>query len=111
MKVLVMSYMVIYLLVTVGAALYSYFMTQKMNALRLILTVLSMLLLAVSLYFYSQAYHDVQMVGFAIGFTFISTLFLYNGTKEGSNFTTVMLFSIGRFILHIQFLILLYLFR
>ncbi|MBO4106782.1 hypothetical protein [Streptococcus suis] len=111
MKVLVMSYMVIYLLVTLGAALYSYFMTKKMNALRLILTVLSMLLLAVSLYFYSQAYHDVQMVGFAMGFTLISTLFLYNGTKEGSNFTIVMLFSVGRFILHIQFLVLLYLFR
>ncbi|HFU3730234.1 TPA: hypothetical protein ACGO7Y_001972 [Streptococcus suis] len=111
MKVLVMSYMVIYLLVTLGAALYSYFMTKKMNALRLILTVLSMFLLAVTLYFYSQAYHAVQMVGFALGFTFISTLFLYNGTKEGSNFTVAMLFSVGRFILHIQFLVLLYLFR
>ncbi|MBS8094395.1 hypothetical protein F6P76_04905 [Streptococcus suis] len=111
MKVLVMSYLVIYLLVTLGAALFSYFKTKKMNALRLVLTVLSMLLLAVTLYFYSQSYHAVQMVGFAMGFTFISTLFLYNGTKEGSNFTIVMLFSIGRFILHIQFLILLYLFR
>lgn len=111
MKVLVMSYMVIYLLVTLGAALYSYFKTKKMNALRLIFTVLSMLLLAVTLYFYSQSYHDLQMVGFALGFTFISTLFLYNGTKEGSNFTVAMLFSVGRFILHIQFLVLLYLFR
>ncbi|MGQ7338238.1 hypothetical protein ACTGYP_10085 [Streptococcus suis] len=111
MKVLVMSYMVIYLLVTLVAALFSYFKTKKMNALRLIFTVLSMLLLVVTLYFYSQSYHAVQMVGFAMGFTFISTLFLYNGTKEGSNFTTVMLFSVGRFILHIQFLILLYLFR
>ncbi|HFI0647317.1 TPA: hypothetical protein ACGO32_000938 [Streptococcus suis] len=111
MKVLVMSYMVIYLLVTLGAALFSYLKTKKMNTLRLIFTVLSMLLLAVTLYFYSQSYHAVQMVGFAMGFTFISTLFLYNGTKEGSNFTAVMLFSIGRFILHIQFLILLYLFR
>lgn len=111
MKVLVMSYMVIYLLVTLGAALFSYFKTKKMNTLRLILTILSMILLTSTLYFYSLSYHDVQMVGFATGFTFISTLFLYNGTKEGSNFTTVMLFSIGRFILHIQFLILLYLFR
>lgn len=111
MKVLVMSYMVIYLLVTLGAALFSYFNTKKMNALRLLLTVLSLFLLAVTLYFYSQAYHAVQMVGFAMGFTFISTLFLYNGTKEGSNFTVAMLFSVGRFILHIQFLVLLYLFR
>lgn len=111
MKVLVMSYMVIYLLVTLGAALFSYLKTKKMNTLRMMMTLLSMTLLAVTLYFYSQAYHDLQMVGFALGFTFISTLFLYNGTKEGSNFTTVMLFSIGRFILHIQFLILLYLFR
>ncbi len=60
MKVLVMSYMVIYLLVTLGAALFSYLKTKKMNTLRLILTVLSMLLLAVTLYFYSLAYHDVQ---------------------------------------------------
>ncbi|HFU4460142.1 TPA: hypothetical protein ACGPAL_000089 [Streptococcus suis] len=111
MKVLVMSYMVIYLLVTLGAALFSYFKTKKMNALRLLLKVLSLFLLAVTLYFYSQAYHAVQMVGFALGFTFISTLFLYNGTKEGSNFTVAMLFSVGRFILHIQFLVLLYLFR
>ncbi|HFU4501574.1 TPA: hypothetical protein ACGPA6_001044 [Streptococcus suis] len=111
MKVLVMSYMVIYLLVTLGAALFSYFKTKKMNTLRLLLTVLSLFLLAVTLYFYSQAYHAVQMVGFALGFTFISTLFLYNGTKEGSNFTVAMLFSVGRFILHIQFLVLLYLFR
>ncbi|HFI0700663.1 TPA: hypothetical protein ACGO3H_000097 [Streptococcus suis] len=111
MKVLVMSYMVIYLLVTLGAALFSYLKTKKMNALRLLLTVLSLFLLAVTLYFYSQAYHAVQMVGFALGFTFISTLFLYNGTKEGSNFTVAMLFSVGRFILHIQFLVLLYLFR
>ncbi|MGQ7530633.1 hypothetical protein ACTGYW_00285 [Streptococcus suis] len=111
MKVLVMSYMVIYLFVTLGAALFSYFNTKKMNALRLLLTVLSLFLLAVTLYFYSQAYHAVQMVGFALGFTFISTLFLYNGTKEGSNFTVAMLFSVGRFILHIQFLVLLYLFR
>ncbi|HFI0054982.1 TPA: hypothetical protein ACGORU_001318 [Streptococcus suis] len=111
MKVLVMSYMVIYLLVTLGAALFSYSKTKKMNALRLLLTVLSLFLLAVTLYFYSQAYHAVQMVGFAMGFTFVSTLFLYNGTKEGSNFTVAMLFSVGRFILHIQFLVLLYLFR
>ncbi|HFH9837745.1 TPA: hypothetical protein ACGOVD_000230 [Streptococcus suis] len=111
MKVLVMAYMVIYLLVTLGAALFSFLKTRKMSALRLMLTVLSMFLLAVTLYFYSQSYHDLQMVGFALGFTFTSTLFLYNGTKEGSNFTTVMLFSVGRFILHIQFLILLYLFR
>lgn len=111
MKVLVMSYMGIYLLVTLGAALFSYVKTKKMNALRLLLTVLSMILLAVTLYFYSQSYHALQMVGFALGFTFISTLFLYNGSKEGSNFTIVMLFSVGRFVLHIQFLILLYLFR
>ncbi|HFR3537682.1 TPA: hypothetical protein ACHVCJ_000183 [Streptococcus suis] len=111
MKVLVMSYMVIYLLVTLGAALFSYLKTRKMNGLRLALTVLSVLLLAVTLYFYGQAYHNWQMLGFALGFTFISTLFLYNGTKEGSNFTVAMLFSVGRFILHIQFLVLLYLFR
>lgn len=111
MKVLVMSYIVIYLLVTLGAALFSYLKSKKMNGLRLVLTVLSVLLLAVTLYFYGQSYHNWQMVGFALGFTFISTLFLYNGTKEGSNFTTVMLFSVGRFILHIQLVILLYLFR
>lgn len=111
MKILVMSYMGIYLLVTLVAALYSYLKTKKMNLLRLILTIFAMVLLAVTLYFYAQAYHDLQMLGFALGFTFISTLFLYNGTKEGSRFAYVMAFSIGRFVLHIQFLILLYLFR
>lgn len=111
MKILVISYMVIYLLVTLVSALFSYFKTRRMNGLRLVLTVLSMILLAITLYFYAQSYHDLQMLGFALGFTFISTLFLYNGTKEGSQFATVMLFSAGRFILHIQFIILLYLFR
>ncbi|NQL65936.1 hypothetical protein HO447_04640 [Streptococcus suis] len=111
MKTLIIGYMALYLLVTLVSALYSFLKTKKMNTMRLALTVLSMLLLAVTLYFYSQSYHAVQMVGFAMGFTFISTLFLYNGTKEGSNFTVAMLLSVGRFLLHIQFLILLYLFR
>ncbi|BDD38740.1 hypothetical protein [Streptococcus ruminantium] len=111
MKILVISYMIIYLLVTLIAAIFSYFKTKKMTILRLLLTVLSLALLAISTSFYAQSYQDWQMLGFALGFTFISTLFLYNGTKEGSNFTIIMLFSVGRFILHIQFLILLYLFR
>ncbi len=102
MKVLVMSYMVIYLLVTLGAALFSYLKTKN-EYIALDFNYPIHDIADKHLVFYSQSYHDLQMVGFALGFTFISTLFLYNGTKEGSNFTTVMLFSIGRFILHIQF--------
>lgn len=111
MKVLVMSYMVIYLLVTLGAAGYSYLQTKKMGPLRLLLTFLSLMLLGVTLFFYARSYQDWQMLGFAIGFTSISSLFLYNGTAKGSQFTKVMLFSLGRFLLHLQFLVLLYLFR
>ncbi|MFX3816625.1 hypothetical protein ACJBTP_11390, partial [Streptococcus suis] len=62
MKVLVMSYMVIYLFVTLGAALFSYLKTQKMKTLRLILTILSMILLTSTMYFYSQSYHDLHLV-------------------------------------------------
>lgn len=111
MKLLVMSYMVIYLLVVFGAAVFHYIKTKKMNMTRFILTMLSMMLLVVTLYFYSQFYQSWQMVGFALGFTSISTIFLYNGMKEGSHFIVALLLNTGRFILHIQFLLLLYLFR
>ncbi len=90
-----------------------------MNTLRLVLTVLSMLLLAVTLYFYSQSYHDLQMVGFALGFTFISTLFSIMERKkvvilqqlcsfplEGLsyifNFNFALSLSIEQFILSVQ---------
>ncbi|HEL2576092.1 TPA: hypothetical protein ACGO9B_000409 [Streptococcus suis] len=111
MKTLIIGYMALYLLVTLVSALYSFLKTKKMNLLRLSLTFLAMLVLAVTLYYYSQSYHAFQMIGFALGFTFISTLFLFNGTKEGTNFIAAMLLSVGRFVLHIQFLVLLYLFR
>ncbi|MER0123311.1 hypothetical protein ABPH35_06560 [Streptococcus sp. ZJ93] len=111
MKTIMIVYMGIYLLVTVIAAAFSYFKTKRMNRLCVWLTLLSCLLLVVTLCFYAQGYQPIQMLGFAIGFTLISSLFLYNGTREGTQFIYTFLFSAGRFLLHLQFLLLLYLFR
>ncbi|MGT2963610.1 hypothetical protein [Streptococcus acidominimus] len=111
MKIIMIAYMSLYLLVTLLAAAYSYLKTRRMNRLCLFLTLGTCLLLLVTLISYSQGYHPLQMVGFAVGFTLISSLFLYNGTREGAQFAYTFLFSAGRFLLHLQFLILLYIFR
>ena len=111
MKPLIMFYMGIYLLVTLLSTTYSFLKSKKMTRLRFLLALLAMLVLIITLYFYSQSYHAWQMLGFALGFTSISILFLYNGSKADSDFTKVMLMSFGRFLLHFQFLILLYVFR
>lgn len=111
MKNVMIVYMGLYLVITLLAAMYSYVKTKRMNGFRLGLTLLASLLLLMTLISYSQSYQPLQMVGFAVGFTVISSLFLYNGTKEGTQFAYTFLFSVGRFLLHLQFLILLYLFR
>ncbi|MBF0777757.1 hypothetical protein [Streptococcus cuniculi] len=111
MKIIMIAYMGIYLIVTLLAATYSYFKTKRMNRLCLFLTLGACLLLLVILISYCQGYDPLQMVGFALGFTLISSLFLYNGTREGAQFVYTFLFSAGRFLLHLQFLILLYIFR
>ncbi|MBF0787781.1 hypothetical protein IR123_07785 [Streptococcus sp. 19428wC2_LYSM12] len=111
MKIIMIAYMGIYLIVTILATAYSYFQTKRMNRFCLFLSLSICLLLLVVLFFYSQGYHPLQMLGFALGFTLISSLFLYNGTREGTQFMYTFLFSTGRFLLHLQFLILLYIFR
>lgn len=111
MKIIMVAYMGIYLLITLLAAAYSYLKTKRMNGLCLCLTLLASVLLLITLVCYSRGYHPLQMVGFALGFTVISSLFLYNGTREGADFLYTFLFSAGRFLLHLQFLIFLYIFR
>lgn len=111
MKFLVLVYLLLYLLVTLLAALYSFIRTKKMSRLRFLLVCGILLVLGVTAIFYMQGYHVLQMLFFALGFNGISTLFLYNGRQEGSNFVIGMLFHVGRFLFHIQFILLLYLFR
>lgn len=111
MKIIMLAYMGIYLFVTILAATYSYFKTKRMNRFCLFLSLGACLLLLVTSISYSQGYQPLQMLGFALGFTMISSLFLYNGTRGNTQFIYTFLFSAGRFFLHLQFLILLYIFR
>lgn len=111
MKLLVASYMGLYLLITLVTTVYSYRVTKKMTGLLCLLALSLLGLLALTLYFYLQSYQVWQMLSFALAFTAISSLYLYNGSQAGSDFTKVMLFSFGRFLLHFQLLVLLYIFR
>ncbi|MGZ7196553.1 hypothetical protein ACXWOC_10230, partial [Streptococcus pyogenes] len=66
----------------------------------------------VSLVFYARAYHPLQMVGFALSFTLISSIFFYNGVRDKtSKFNMVITLSMIRLFLHLQLLFFLYLFR
>lgn len=112
MKIFIVAYMILYLLVVLGTALYSFFKTRKMSRLRLSLVFLALIIIAVSLVFYAQAYHPLQMVGFALAFTSISSLFLYNSlVGENNSFFVMFGLSFLRLVIHLQLLFLLYFFR
>lgn len=112
MKIMIVAYTILYLLSVIGAAGYSLKISKRMDGLRFSLTLLAVLVVAVTLFFYAQTYQPIQMVAFALAFTSISTLFLYNGLKnENPNFLVMMALSGGRLIIHIQLLVFLYLFR
>ncbi|TCD46318.1 hypothetical protein D3X11_02465 [Streptococcus sp. X16XC17] len=112
MKVFIIAYMVLYLLIVLGATLYSFFKTKKMNSLRLGLVIFALVVIAISLFFYAQVYHPLQMVGIALAFTSISSLFLYNSlVGENNSFFTMFGLSFLRLVIHLQLLFLLYFFR
>lgn len=111
-KTLMIAYMGIYILVVLAAAVYSYFKSKHMNLLCFILSLISLAVILLSLVFYAQSYHPIQMLAFALSFTLISSLFLYNGVQDkNSKFSMVMTLSVIRLFIHLQLLFLLYLFR
>lgn len=112
MHKMMIAYVLLYILVVLGSAFYSYFKSKKMNGLRLGLTLVATVLVAGSLFSYVQAYQPIQMLGFAIGFTSISSLFLYNSlVSEGNKFSVMFGLSFLRLIIHLQLLACLYIFR
>lgn len=112
MKLLAISYLILYILVALGAGLYSFLKTKKMRLPYFLLLTFFLLVVGVSLIFYAQVYHPVQMVAFALSFTAISSLFFYTSYQgQDSNFLTVFILSGIRFLVHIQLLALLYFLR
>lgn len=109
---LLIVYMAIYILMVLSAAFYSYFKTRRMPLAGFLLSVACLVVVLVSLVFYAQSYHPLQMVGFALSFTIISSIFFYNGVRDSSSkFTIVFTFSMIRLVIHLQLLFFLYLFR
>ncbi len=109
---LMIVYLGIYILTVFGATIYSYFKSKRMNLLGFILSLLCLAVVLLSLIYYAQSYHPLQMVGFALAFTVISSIFFYNGVRDtSSKFTIVFTLSIIRLVIHLQLLFLLYYFR
>ena len=109
---LMIVYLGIYILTVFGATIYSYFKSKRMNLLGFILSLLCLAVVLLSLIYYAQSYHPLQMVGFALAFTVISSIFFYNGVRDSSSkFTIVFTLSIIRLVIHLQLLFLLYYFR
>lgn len=109
---LMIVYMGIYMLIVLGSAIYSFFKSKRMNGLGFCLCLLCLAVVGVSLVFYARAYHPLQMVGFALSFTLISSIFFYNGVRDKtSKFNIVITLSMIRLFLHLQLLFFLYLFR
>ena len=109
---LMIVYLGIYILTVFGATIYSYFKSKRMNLLGFILSLLCLAVVLLSLIYYAQSYHPLQMVGFALAFTVISSIFFYNGVRDtSSKFTIVFTLSMIRLVIHLQLLFLLYYFR
>ena len=109
---LMIVYLGIYILTVFGATIYSYFKSKRMNLLGFILSLLCLAVVLFSLIYYAQSYHPLQMVGFALAFTVISSIFFYNGVRDtSSKFTIVFTLSMIRLVIHLQLLFLLYYFR
>ncbi|MGT2910963.1 hypothetical protein ACVR1I_04515 [Streptococcus cameli] len=111
MKNIIMFYMGVYVLVVAASAIYSVWKTKKMSKLRLALTLIFLLIVSVSLFFYGKGYHPIQMVAFALSFTSISSIFFYNGVRAEDKFTLVFALSMVRLLVHLQLLGFLYFFR
>lgn len=112
MKILAISYLILYILVVLCAGLYSLLKTKKMRLPLFVLLCFFLLMVLGGLVFYAQGYHPVQMVVFALSFTAISSLFFYTSYQgEKSRFSMVFLFSAIRFLIHVQLLVLLYFLR
>ena len=106
---LMIVYLGIYILTVFGATIYSYFKSKRMNLLGFILSLLCLAVVLLSLIYYAQSYHPLQMVGFALAFTVISSIFFYNGVRDtSSKFTIVFTLSIIRLVIHLELLFLLY---
>lgn len=112
MKMVMIAYMALYILTVLGISLYQLIKTKQMNRLRMGLVIFCLSLILVSLVSYAQRYQPFQMVGFAVGFTFISSIFFYNATQTKTlRFAQIFTFSIIRLLIHIQLLFFLYLLR
>lgn len=111
-KTLMLVYMGLYILIVLASGLYSYFISKRMHLLGLLLTLLCLLVVSLCLIFYAQAYHPLQMVGFALSFTLISSIFFYNAVRDtSSKFSIVFTLSMIRLVIHLQLLFFLYYFR
>ena len=111
-KTLMLVYMGLYILIVLASALYSYFKSKRMHGLGLLLTLLCLLVVSLCLIFYAQAYHPLQMVGFALSFTLISSIFFYNAVRDtSSKFSIVFTLSMIRLVIHLQLLFFLYYFK
>ena len=109
---LMIVYLGMYILTVLGASIYSYFKSKHMNLLGFVLSLLCLTVVLLSLIYYAQSYHALQMVGFALAFTVISSIFFYNGVRDtSSKFTIVFTFSMIRLVIHLQLLFFLYYFR
>lgn len=112
MRTIIIAYTVLYLAVVLAAAVYSLVKTKRMNVWRFAVMIVACSTIAASLYSYASAYQPWQMLGFALPFTVISSLFLYNGlVGERPSFAVFFGFSFLRFVVHVQLLAFLYLFR
>lgn len=112
MRTIVIAYMGIYIVAVLVSALYSFLKTKKMNGFRFCLTMIALAVVVWSLLSYAKGYQAIQMVGFALSFTSISSLFLYNSlVGENNKFFVMFGLSFFRLIIHVQLLLFLYLFR
>ncbi len=111
MKLIIEIYLALYMVIVAACAGYGFFKTKKMNAIQLLFVALALVLIGFSLFSYHQAYQPIEMVGFALAFTVISSTFLYNHRDGQTSFFLVMGLSVMRLFIHLQLLFFLYLFR
>lgn len=112
MRTIIIAYTVLYLAVVLGAATYSLVKTKRMNGWRFAIVLVACGIIAASLWSYAFGYQPWQMLGFALPFTVISSLFLFNGlVGERPSFAVFFGLSALRLFIHLQLLFFLYLFR
>ena len=111
MKGLVLSYLGLYLSVTLLLGFYRLLKLKEWSIGQFLFFLLILGELTWTSYQYGHVYADWQLLGFALGFTLLSSFFLYQSSQRPGNFTHALLFSGGRFLLHLQFILLIYLAR